>query len=53
MCKFNIDDLINTADEMAMAAATIGNSQQSYEQFVRSRENLKKVIENLRNCKHQ
>lgn len=53
MCKFNIDNLINVADEMAMAAATLTNSQQSYEQFIRSRETLKNTLEKMKNCKDQ
>jgi hypothetical protein len=54
MCiKLKTERLIEIADEMASAAASIATSQQSYHQFIACRERLQKEMHALDTCEHK
>ena len=51
MCRFKVDDLVQIADEMASAAASI-NNQQSYQQFIDAREKMVHRVKEMQECKN-
>ena len=54
MCKkLKTKRLIEIADEMASAAASMCSSQQSYHQFIACRQLLQKEMETLDSCEYE
>lgn len=49
MRTFITEELLDLADEMASAAASL-NNQQSYTQFIKARDRIKEKVAELKSC---
>lgn len=50
MYAFITEELLDLADEMAAAAASLMNNQQSYTQFINARDRIKEKVAQCKSC---